>query len=174
MSKRVSAWICPRNGEQVRRRCCCSRLSCYLQQRVYRPPQAGPRYPTLTCLIVCLSQGPLVCVRVCVSPPRREGQGRQHTQIHTRGGGGGQKSRYCDVRYCQARVVSVCPIKGASLKCACCFECAETSAHIPPAEFQTAASCWHGEEENMTQRMQAAQPRKCSCLFLQGHIRWEF
>ncbi|TNN80734.1 hypothetical protein EYF80_008968 [Liparis tanakae] len=29
-----------------------------LELRVYRPPQAGRGYPMLTCLIVCLSQGP--------------------------------------------------------------------------------------------------------------------
>ena len=77
----VSLSICLWNREHVRRRCCCSRLSCYLQLRVYRPPQADRGYPMLTCLIVCLSQGPLVSV--CVFLLRWEGQGRQHTQAHT-------------------------------------------------------------------------------------------
>lgn len=47
--------------------------------------------------------------------------------------------------------ISVCPIKmwlyqRASLKSAYCFKAAETSAHIPPADLQTAAS--HQQLEN--------------------------
>ncbi len=78
----VSLSVCLWNREHVRWRCCCSRLSCYLQLCVYRPPQAGRGYPMLTCLIVCLSQGP--SVSVCVFPLSWEGQGRQHTHTHAR------------------------------------------------------------------------------------------
>lgn len=150
----VSLSVCLWNREHVRLRCCCSRLSCYLQLRVYRPPQAGWGYPTLTCLIVCLSQRPPVSVSVF--PLRWGGQGRQHPHTHTsmharklhmRGKSikTWTKPHSVSVRYCQAHVVSVCPIKmclyqGASLKSVCCFECAETSANIPPTDLVTAAS----------------------------------
>lgn len=137
----VSLSVCLWNREHVRRRCCCSRLSCYLQQRVYRPPQAGRGYPMLTCLIVCLSQGPLVGVCVCVPAAQRRTRAMTDTdthvhtqQIHIRGRDKIQKKKKkqknnthgVSVRYCQAHLVSVCPIKEASLKSACCFECAET------------------------------------------------
>lgn len=91
----------------------------------------------LTCLIVCLSQGPLVGGCVCVPAVQRRTRATTDTdtyghaqQIHTRGREKNLKKKKTthgvSVRYCQAHLVSVCPIKEASLNSACCFERAET------------------------------------------------
>lgn len=111
----------------------------------------------LTCLIVCLSQGPLVsvCVCVCSCCAEKDKGDNRHRHTHARTGdthkGQGEKKQQhthgVSVRYCEAHVVSVCPIKGASLKSACCFECAETSAHIPPTDSETVASDWQLEKQ---------------------------
>lgn len=108
----------------------------------------------LTCLIVCLSQGPLVSVCVCVPAALRRTRATTYThtymhsyKIHTMGKSikTWTKPHSVSVRYCRAHVVSVCPIKtcsyqGGSLKSSCCFVCAETSAHIPPMDLETVAS----------------------------------
>lgn len=103
------------------------------------PPPAGrsrlPHADLFNCLPVPGPTGGCVCVYLL----RREGQGRRQTQTHMcthnryTQGGGKKKSKKeknnthgVSVRYCQAHLVSVCPIKEASLKSACCFVRAET------------------------------------------------
>lgn len=143
----VSLSVCLWNIEHVRWRCCCSRLSCYLQLRVYRPPQVGRGYPMLTCLIVCLSQGPPVSVCVTAVQRRTRATVYTHMHAHTDAHRGRsiktrRRSHRVSVRDCWARAVSVCPIKmclyqGAYFKSACCFQHDESSAHIMHAHTDT-------------------------------------
>lgn len=142
----VSLSVCLWNREHVRWRCCCSRLSCYLQLRVYRPPQADHGYPTLTCLIVCLSQGPPVSECACSHCVEEDTCTYAHSQArHKKWVHHDMEKTTVSQSDTVKHAISVCPIKmwlyqRASLKSAYCFKAAETSAHIPPADLQTAAS----------------------------------
>lgn len=148
----VSLSVCLWNREHVRWRCCCSRLSCYLQLRVYRPPQAGHGYPTLTCLIVCLSQGPPVSECACSHCVEEDTCTYAHSQArHKKWVHHDMEKTTVSQSDTVKHAISVCPIKmwlyqRASLKSAYCFKAAETSAQIPPADLQTAAS--HQQLEN--------------------------
>lgn len=116
------------------------------------PPQAGHGYPTLTCLIVCLSQGPPVSECACSHCVEEDTCTYAHSQArHKKWVHHDMEKTTVSQSDTVKHAISVCPIKmwlyqRASLKSAYCFKAAETSAQIPPADLQTAAS--HQQLEN--------------------------